>query len=370
MNAGPERSPQLRLDVAALDHNIATMNRWCAGYGVELAPHVKTSMSPQVVARQLAAGAAGVTVATPGQAVLAARWGAREVLVANEVVTAHGLRTLREAPELDGVAVGVFADSAAGVAAAAAVHTDPGRALGVLVDVGTGHRGRTGVRDTAAALAVADAVTAAPGLRLLGVAGYEGVVVNDRDPAVLDAVDRHCARVAEVFALLRGRCATDRPVFSMGGSAFPDRVMAALPDPAAGPVRVLLRSGCYVTHDHGTYAGVSPVAGLVPALTVRTTVVSAPEPGLVVLDAGKRDLPHDAGPPVVPDRPGLTVRTLYDHHAVLVGDTAGLAVGDAVDLGVSHPCSAFDRWPRFRAVGARDDGGDELWDTDFRRDPG
>ncbi|MEU9823098.1 alanine racemase [Pseudonocardia alni] len=376
----PTSLPQLRLDVDALDRNIDRMTAWCAGHGAALAPHVKTTMSPQIVARQLAAGARGVTVAATHQAVLAARWGATEILIANEVVGAARLRTLRDDPDLARATVRILVDSAEGVARAAEVFAGrEDRPLGILIDVGTPTRGRTGVRTKAEALALADAVAAAPGLRLDGVAGYEGVVPNERSGDVVDAVDAHCRFVAEVFDAVRPRIGADEPIFSMGGSAFPDRVVAALPADRDG-VLVLLRSGCYVTHDHGTYAGVSPIAGLEPALSVAALVTSRPEPGLAVLNAGKRDLPYDAGLPVVlgarrdgdpvddVDPDTVAVRNLYDHHAVLTGVPAGLRIGDVVDLGISHPCSAFDRWPEYLALGAG--APPRVWTTDFRRDPG
>lgn len=368
--------PQLRLNVDAMDRNIARMAHWCEQHLVELAPHVKTTMSPQVVRRQLTAGARGVTVATTHQATLAASWGAEEILIANEVVGTARLREIRDGRHLRDRTVRIFVDSLDGVAVAAAVHTDPATRLGVLIDVGTRHRGRTGVRSRAEAFAVAEAVSAAPGLRLDGVAGYEGVVANDRSATTVAKVDEHCTFVRSVFEALREHFETSRPIYSMGGSAYPDRVVRALPEQDREDVRILLRSGCYVTHDHGTYANVSPILELEPALRVRALVTSHPEPGLAILNAGKRDLPYDAGLPVVlqthrndresPATIDATVRTLYDHHAVITGEVEELRIGDTVDLGISHPCSAFDRWPEYLAV---DDAGTPraIWTTDFRR---
>jgi D-serine deaminase-like pyridoxal phosphate-dependent protein len=355
-------TPMLRLDAEAMRSNIQTMDAWCATRSVELAPHIKTTMSRQIVAAQLAAGARGVTVATADQAALAVDWGAREVLVANTVVDEESLRRLATLP----ATVRIFVDSIEGVRAAA------GHDLGALVDVGTTHNGRGGVRTIEEARAVALAVVSASGLRLEGVAGYEGVVPNDRG-AYLKWVEEHCALVRAVFFDLLDSFETTTPIFSLGGSAYPDRAVAAMPTDVEVPGIVrLLRSGCYVTHDHGTYAAVSPIDGLLPALTVRTLVTSLPEPGLAVLNAGKRDLPYDAGLPVVLSGPVLsgpvdaTIRQLYDHHAVLVGQLGDLRVGDTVDLGISHPCSAFDRWPRFVVT---DGAGVEVdvWETDFSR---
>lgn len=368
--------PQMRLNIAALENNIRVMASWCGQRGVELAPHVKTTMSAPIIARQLAAGAVGVTVATPDQAASALGWGHRHVLVANEVVDRHGLKRLRSWLEEDsGREIRCFVDSAAGIEAAARVFAGSAVSLEVLIDVGT-PAGRTGTRSLDEALRLAGLVHGTSGLRLVGVAGYEGVVPNSRSEATIDAVDRHCRLVREVFLGTAQYFETAAPIYSMGGSAFPDRVVAYLPDDSLVPgTRTILRSGCYVTHDHGTYAGVSPVPGLIPALSVRAVVLSTPEAGMAVVGAGKRDLPYDAGLPVFlsahtadgapRDGAAAEVRNLFDHHAVLTG-VSGLDVTDVVDFGISHPCSAFDRWPEY-VVTDGDGHATGVWSTDFHR---
>ncbi len=255
--------PQLRLDRAALENNIRVMAHWCRDRGVELSPHIKTTMSAPIIARQVAAGATGVTVATVDQVAAALAWGHRSVLVANEIVDRFGLTRVRRWLEQDhGRQIRCFVDSAAGVDAAARIFdADAGAVLEVLIDVGT-PGGRTGVRTLDQAMALAELVRAAPGLRLIGVAGYEGVVPNSREESTVAAVDRHCRLVRDVYLAAASFFATPEPVYSMGGSAFPDRVVEFLPGEDQVPgTRVILRSGCYVTHDHGTYAGVSQVHG-------------------------------------------------------------------------------------------------------------
>jgi len=84
-------------------------------------------------------------------------------------------------------------------------------------------------------------------------------------------------------------------------------------------------------------------------------VVSRPEPGLALLNAGRRDVSHDAGLPmplrghsadgVHVDLSTATVTALSDQHAFLqVPPDNPLAVGDLVGLGISHPCTTLDRW--------------------------
>lgn len=346
----PEVLPELRLDLAALDHNIALLADWCREQGVVLAPHVKTTMTRPIVERQLAAGAWGVTVATVAQAGIVRDWGIDRIIIANQVVQPAELTRVRAWLEDDAeLALWILVDSVAGVEVAAHAMQGTSRPLPVLVDVGTPD-GRTGVRTADDALAVARACVAADGLALAGVSGYEGVRPNTRDAATLALVDDHCRTTVEVLDRIRPLLETSRPVLTMGGSAFPDRALLAAT--GSGEVELVVRSGCYVTHDHGTYAEVSPFPGLRPALAVRTVVLSTPEPGLAVLAGGKRELPHDAGLPVLlasPDGPRGTAVRIYDHHLV-VTEASGLAVGDVVDLGISHPCSAFDKWPAITVV--------------------
>jgi D-serine deaminase-like pyridoxal phosphate-dependent protein len=371
--------PELRLDLRALESNVQLMADWCQEQGVELCPHIKTTMTLPIVDRQMAAGAWGVTVATVRQAAIALGWGLRRIVIANEVIHGPGLARVRHwleaMPELE---LFCFVDSAVGLDRARSAMGRVRNPLRVLIDVGA-PGGRTGVREADEAYELGKAVTRAPcGLILAGVAGYEGIRPNRRDITTLADVDDHCRATVDVFAGLAPLFQTQLPVFSMGGSAFPDRVVRALPrllGRSGGQAVVpVLRSGCYATHDHGTYRQVSPLPGLVPALTVRATVLSTPEMGRVIVGAGKRELPYDAGLPILigaRDQHGqprvqakATAAQIFDHHLILTG-AVGLQVGDEVDLGISHPCSAFDRWPDI-AVTDEEGTTQEVWHPQFR----
>lgn len=357
--------PQLLLDVDAIDANIALKEQWAAEHSMVLAPHIKTTMTREIVQRQLP-GSWGVTVATPAQAALAVTWGARRILIANQVVFPALVDDLRRLLEINpGLEIYSLVDSEEAVAALAQGFHDADQPLFVLLDVGvTG--GRTGIRNTAEAPALAAAVRDAPGLRLAGVSAYEGIAPNVRTPENLAVIDGHCRAAKEIFDALRGQLEVEQPLFTVGGSAFQDRAALHLPDGALN----VLRSGCYVIHDHGTYADVSPLPGLRAAAVVRAVVVSVPEEGRAVLGAGKRDLAYDAGLPTIvahhrndatlPEPTGVVVR-LFDHHTVV--DNAGpLRVGDTVDLGISHPCSVFDRWRTALAVHGN---ATEVWHPQF-----
>ncbi|MCF4119795.1 alanine racemase [Antribacter sp. KLBMP9083] len=369
--------PLLTLDEAALDHNIATVAGAIAACGAEHAPHVKTHMSRDLTERQLAAGAWGGTVATPAQLRTFLGWGlaggGRRAILANELVDPREVAWLRgvldrgEADE-----VWVYVDSARGVEMLARGFAGAGRSgLGVLVELGT-PGGRTGVRTPAAAVALARAAADA-GLRVLGVAGYEGPVASGTSAEELAAVAGWCAAVREAAAGVAPL--VDGPVvLSAGGSAHADVVLRELTRPlaVAAGTRVVLRSGAYVTHDHGHYARADPWARLGatplrPAITLWGQVLSAPEAGRVICGVGRRDVSFDIDLPVPlwvrpvsdagrlgPARDlapggaqagGARVTALNDQHAYLeVADGDATAPGDVVGFGISHPCTTLDKW--------------------------
>ena len=367
---GAVASPVMALRESAVLANIATMAAYCRDHGVELAPHGKTTMSPQLLALQLEHGAWGVTAATGEHLRTYRRLGIGRIFLANELVDPATIDVVgRELAADDPPRLLCYVDSTEGVRLLDEGLQAAGRAgatLDVLLELGV-PGGRTGCRSVEQALAVGRAVAGSARLRLVGVAGYEGVVASGRSPESLAAVASYCARLLELTErlaredLLGGDGA---PLVSAGGSAYFDVVVDVLAGRtvAGRPITVLLRSGAYVSHDHGLYHRVSPFEQpasryrLTPALRVWGRVLSTPEPGLAIVDFGRRDVPFDQDLPVPLERRSadgtrpvgaetLVVTGLNDQHA-FVDTSAGpdLRPGDWLGCGISHPCTAFDKW--------------------------
>jgi D-serine deaminase-like pyridoxal phosphate-dependent protein len=164
-----------------------------------------------------------------------------------------------------------------------------------------------------------------------------------------DEVDPYLARLRELVEVLADRGAfAGEIIATAGGSAYFDRVVEALRFDR--PVRVVLRAGCYITHDDGLYAESTPLPELRAALELWARVLSCPEPGLAIAGFGKRDAPYDIGLPTVRSHPGVRVGELNDQHAFLHDPGGDLQVGDTVVCGISHPCTAFDKWPLIGVV--------------------
>ena len=361
--------PLLVADRRALTHNVTTFARWCDQQGVSLAPHGKTTMSPQLFAAQLSAGAWGITVATASQARVCREFGVRNIVIANQLLDPGGLAWVaRELQSGSDPRILCWVDSVAGVRAADEVleRLHPQRPLEVLVEIGV-PAGRSGCRTNDEAVVVAQAVEASAWLRLAGVAGYAAVAAD------VGHVNRFLFRMVELTQALdaAGHFAdANEIIVSAGGSMYFDRVAEILgPTTASRPVRTLLRSGCYVTHDDGIYAERTPrrrgVAGapeLRSALAIWGQVTSQPEDSLAIVTMGKRDVAYDEGLPVprLHGRGGIgegiplvgsEVVELNDQHAYLHFDVAQpLHPGDWVGFGISHPCSMFDRWSAIPVV--------------------
>jgi D-serine dehydratase len=356
--------PVVALRETAIERNLALMRDYCLHHDVLIAPHAKTTMSPALVERQLAVGAWGVTVANVQQARVFIAAGVRRILIANLVVGPADLAYLAACRKADpGLQVLLLVDSVETVALLVdhAISEDAG--LGpqpVLIELGHPDQ-RAGVRFSDAAVRVAKAVRDANGLELVGIEGFEGLVpgvdARERQRHVAEYLG-WCASVLRDL-LDRGMLPADGALVSFGGSSYFDLVVEQFREAwGGGRIEVILRSGCYITHDHGLYARTSPFVGHdpapLPALELWAEVLSRPEPGLAVLGAGRRDVSTDADLPLpfavrhdgrTRHVDGLRVTAVNDQHAMVsVAKHVSLEVGDLVGLGVSHPCTTFDKW--------------------------
>ena len=361
--------PVAAISAPDLDHNLAVVSRFCAERGVSLAPHGKTTMSPEIIARQIDAGAWAITAATASQARVMRAFGVERVLIAHQLVDPAAVRWAFDELAADPQAeILALVDSVEAVEAMerALSGRGEGRPINVLVELGA-RRGRTGCRSIDEAVEVASRAAASDRLRLVGAEAYEGVL--HRSDGNFESVDELLGGLRELVGRLDGRGMLDHLdeiVVTAGGSTYPDRVVALLGGQwaASKPVRLVIRPGCYVTHDSRHYEEFGPFGArppmadcprLRPALTVWSYVVSRPESGLALLGFGKRDASYDVDlpVPVTVRRDGrmeplsgeLEVFRLDDQHAYAkVAAGFDLAVGDMVGCGISHPCTTFERW--------------------------
>jgi D-serine dehydratase len=364
--------PLLLLKESALAYNLAAMAQWCAANKFLIAPHGKTTMTPRIFERQIEAGAWAITVATASQAAVCAAMGIRRILVANQVVGRANVRSLaaimKSDPALDLLCL---IDSVDGIELLSTEWQATGvdRPIGVLVEVGH-HGWRTGARTLESALQLCAEISKHPQtLSFRGIEGFEGLAHASASEEEVRQAKEFLEDIAAFAKALQSlSAARNEPLLlSVGGSGFLDAVWE-FSQQMQGPFQIVIRSGCYVTHDHGYYAQKLTAAHeradrkanlplFRPALELWSHVQSKPEEGLAILNFGKRDCPYDVGLPSPlfaqnrnhsepkVDLKKASITHSNDQHAYLSGPgIEHLRIGDQVCCGISHPCTAFDKW--------------------------
>ena len=358
-----------------LAHNLAWMREFAEKYRVKLAPHGKTTMTPKLFHRQIEAGAWGITLSTAVQVRIAHEHGIPRVLMANELVGRENMGIISRLLADEKFEFFCLVDSADQIKLLTDFFGERRQRLNVLVELGV-NGGRAGIRSQEQLQEVLLALDLSRGTLVLGgVEVYEGILSDEA------AIRDYLRRGAQITTELANNKRFERsPVILSGaGSSWYDIVANEFSKVNIGePIEILLRPGCYLTHDVGIYReaqmqilkrdaiarGMAP--GLIPALQLWAYVQSVPESTRAIIGLGKRDAAFDLGFPVpaLHYRPGRGAPTnapadwklikLMDQHAYMeISTGSGLRVGDMIGFDISHPCLTFDKW-RYLTVLAED----------------
>ncbi|HAV1831790.1 TPA: amino acid deaminase [Enterobacter hormaechei subsp. steigerwaltii] len=357
--------PAAVIKKTALTNNISWMQRYADTRGVSLAPHGKTTMTPWIFQMQQKAGAWAIGVGSAWQASAAMASGIQRVLMVNQLVGKANMRLVsrlkKHYPDVDFMCC---VDSIANAQTLSAFFNGQGQVLDVLVELGVAG-GRCGCRDTDSALTLTQEIARLPGLRLRGLELYEGVLHGDNPQPQVEALLRNAASLAcQMATYVEGEF-----ILTGAGSVWYDVVcniwLAAEKPPEC---RIVIRPGCYITHDTGIYneaqqqlkardSVACDLGGdLVSALELVAMVQSVPESDRVIVNFGKRDSAFDAGlpEPIAHYRNGQQLALqegalksigIMDQHCMLqLASGYGVQTGDILVFGTSHPCLTFDKW--------------------------
>lgn len=341
------------------------MQHYADARGVSLAPHGKTTMTPWIFSQQQQAGAWAIGVGSAWQASIAAASGIQRVLMVNQLVGKANMaliaRIKTEYPAVDYLCC---VDSIDNARALSAFFAAQNQTLDILLELGV-PGGRCGCRTAEQALTLAEQVATLPALRLRGLELYEGVLHGDNPQPKVEALLRDAAALACKLE----RYVTGEFILTGAGSVWYDVVCNVwLAEPKPANCRVVIRPGCYITHDAGIYLEAQNAivardqtacdlgGDLVSALELVAMVQSVPESGRAIVNFGKRDSAFDAGlpQPVAHYRAGKSVTLaansiettgIMDQHAMLkLAPDVDVKVGDILVFSTSHPCLTFDKW--------------------------
>jgi D-serine deaminase-like pyridoxal phosphate-dependent protein len=340
-------TPVLLLDAALLERNIAWMAAFARQAGIHLRPHAKTHKSPQIAAMQIAAGAIGITCQKLGEAEVMADAGIDGILIANQIVGQYKIARLVNLARRADVTVAV--DDPRNVHDLSAAATSADVPLKVVVEVDVGME-RCGVQPGEPALQLAELVCRSPGLAFVGLMGYEGHAVSIRDAEQRRQTATAALQLlVDTVELLRCR-GLPVPIVSSSGTGTYDTG-------GRFPGITEIQVGSYATMD-GAYREVG-----VPfecALTLLATVISTPQDGVAIADAGMKSIATDRGLPKVIDIPEAEVVSLSEEHIriALHGPTRPQP-GDKIRLLPMHGCTTINLHDRFYV--ARDGYVEDVW---------
>lgn len=324
-------TPMPVIDEDRLSANILRAQSYLDEHGKAFRPHIKTHKIPAIAKQQLQAGAIGINCQKVSEAEVFADAGFDDILITYNILGAAKLSQLKALNARIG-GLSVVADSAVTIAGLADTF-EAVRPLAVLVECDTGGK-RCGVQTPEAALALAEKIVAAPGLRFKGILTYPA-------PEGAETVENF---LRKTMALLAAR-GIDCPVRSSGGS--PDFYSAHLVRSATEH-----RAGTYVYNDRAMLRAGHCTAGDL-AMHVLATVVSRPTADRAVLDSGSKALTSDllgfSDYGLIEGYEGAKIVSLSEEHAVV--DLSGCAsgrpeIGDVVKVVPNHTCvvsNLFDR---------------------------
>jgi D-serine deaminase-like pyridoxal phosphate-dependent protein len=344
-------TPALVIDLDAFEANLDLMATLLAPTGAKLRAHAKTHKSPVIAKLQMIRGAVGQCVQKVGEAEILAWDGIPDILVSNEVV---GIRKLSRLAALSAIAkVAVCADDPAQVGAIAAAAADAGVRMRVLVEIDVG-AARCGVSPGPEAVALAQQIAASPHLIFGGLQAYHGSaqhlrLAEQRQAAITGAIEASRRTVEQ----LRQQ-GLDCPIVGGAGTG-------TFQIEAASGVYTEIQAGSYCFMDADYAANQEVEQKFQHALFVLATVMSAPKPGLAVVDAGHKAVAIDSGFPLVWQRPEIRYTGASDEHGKLqfASETTPPKLGEKLRLVPGHCDPTVDRHDWY--VGVRNGRVECLW---------
>jgi len=338
------QTPSVVVDLDVLEANVKSMQSDANRAGVKLRPHAKTHKSPEVGRLQIGAGAAGLTLAKTSEAEVFASLGFGDIFLGYPIYGADKARRLLDLS--DRLALTVGADSEEGARSLGAVFHAAGRKLSVRLKVDCGY-GRVGVPPERA-VETAMRIAALPGIEFRGLFPHGGQGYAAGSPEEVTAAARDEGRaVTEAAQAVR---AAGLPVGDVSLGSTPTARQAIT---ARGVTEC--RPGTYVYNDFSQVClGVARLEDC--AMTILATVVSVPEPGRAVVDAGSKTLssdplrPRSVGHGLVLGRSSRIARLSEEHGVIRVEEGESFRVGERVRILPNHACIVSNLHDRLVAV--------------------
>lgn len=374
--------PILTINENKFNKNLISMKKYSDANNVYLAPHCKTSMSPQLLNKIEELGCWGFTAANNQQLMVLLQMGVKKIILANLITNESNLlnifELLKKHKHVSELYVCVDSRFGVNLINKISKKYSFNKKIKVLIEIGITNS-RSGIRNLSALKSlIKSIVKLPPNFILSGILFYEGAAKSNNYQITLKKVKKiimfgiTCINFLARNNLIRN----DEYIISGGGSEFFDLVVFYIRKfNKFKKTRIIIRPGSYIAYGHGYYMSVLKKLDIrkkiliknkiykaselfSPSLELWAYIISQQDDGKAILNFGKRDVSYDLGLPIplaiyrnsklikkIEKNNKIKIFKLNDQHAFIKFNKGfDIKVGDLLKFGVSHPCITLDNW--------------------------
>ena len=373
--------PILTINENKFKKNMFSMKKYADSNNVLLAPHCKTSMSPQLLNKIKINGCWGFAAANNQQVSVLLQMGIRKIILANLITNESNLVNLfalvKKYKNLSEIYICVDSIFGINLLKEISIKYQFKNNIKILIEVGL-KNSRSGVRSITSLNLLADLINKLPrNFILSGILFYEGAAKKKNYLDSLRNVKKSINFAINCFDfLIKNKLIKNNEyILSGAGSEFFDLVVYLFNKyKQRDKVKFIIRPGSYIAYGNGYYTDVlnniekrkkifikkksiKATDLFFPALELWSFVISQQDEGKAILNFGKRDVSFDLGYPIplaiyrnkklikkINNKKDINIYKLNDQHAFIKYNKFNLKVGDLVKFGVSHPCITINNW--------------------------
>ncbi len=331
-------TPALLLDLPKMEENMKKLNSYLTGHKVALRPHFKTNKSLEIVKRQLALGAKGVTCSKLSEAEVLVNAGIENILIANQIIQRSKIERVASFAKKTHLIVCV--DQSENIKDLEEAAARAGSMINIYIEYNVGMN-RCGVSSYEDFLALAQQIVACEHLKFEGIQAYAGQLSHEEN---VTYKNEQILKIEKILSDLKSFVESHGiPVEQISGGSTNTSLIKA-----GHGVYTELQAGSYVYMDAAFANCALPYEN---ALYVLCTVVSK-SPDRIILDVGAKGLGLDQVLPVCKDYEQENY-VVSEEHFGIYEENLKAQIGDQILMIPGHCCTTVNLYPRLYVYDGR-----------------
>jgi len=381
--------PILTLDKNKLENNINILKSFAKRNSLNLAPHCKTFMSPQII-NEYFRNDWGVTISNNQQLSSIVKLNLKNIIYGNLIINRENLiQYLKICKKYKNISnIYYCIDSSYGLKLLMNLieTTNYKNDIKILIELGF-KNGRCGIRDFDSFKKILKIYNRKiSNITISGLFFYEGAIASNDKRVISNKIENiiKLTKLCHEELIRENLYKNKNNIITAGGSVYFDLVTKYYHKYSfTNNPKLIIRPGSFIAYGHGYYEKkiddikkrkiikkyISSKENIfLPSLLIWSHVISINDDGKAIINFGKRDVSFDLGNPIPisiyrknnffkkikNDKNLINVYKLNDQHAFLkYHKSLNLKIGDLISFGVSHPCITFDKWKYFYMINSK-----------------